>query len=756
MAAAAPATRRGQRYLDPADVTLHCTDFTFADLADELRASGALLRFHEAAEAAADPSAAWTPAPAGRPDKPPRKGKRKDPAERAAPQRRCKMACREPASSDPSAASSETPCESAEGPAAGDSSGVARLGDASPVQGATSDATCQGHAPSEDSARKTAPQSRSEMAGREPASNDLSAESSETPCESAEGPAAGDSSGVAKLGDASPMQGTTSDATCQVHAPREPASNDPSTESSETPCESHAPPAAGDSSGVARLGDASPVQGATGDAACRHGVEDAASEGPPRGKAAPLLRGDEEEWDRHYRVHRERFFPIKNYVVKAFPLLLTALERAPRARAHPAATAAAEGRPPQPQPGSKHPPGRNQAAVACCSPQPQPGSEESEPGAREHPPGRNQAAVACRSPQPGSEESAAARQPRSGVPACRPDTSSTGGGGGAVAGEEAAPEQSSTATRGGCSVGSRAGGGASSAPNNELSASNNRERSVDTLAVEPSTSGHETGDGTVCDVNASRVPELRSSPPSNQDSISSKEVETREKCEENGMLSGNQATRTIAELSILECGSGTGSAVLPLVKLFSESVKYCAFDISKTAIEQLNDHALFKGNPLASAVVWDCTQAAGMPPELAGSKFDFILLLFVLSAVPVSRMAATLSNLCALLKPGGSILFRDYGLYDHSQLRFHDKHLADTHEPCVFAVESGERHDKQLFYRRGDGTQAYYFSVEEAARLCEGVGLTPSSLEYHCNKVVNRKNGTEMKKVFVNGVFTKP
>ena len=45
------------------------------------------------------------------------------------------------------------------------------------------------------------------------------------------------------------------------------------------------------------------------------------------------------------------------------------------------------------------------------------------------------------------------------------------------------------------------------------------------------------------------------------------------------------------------------------------------------------------------------------------------------------------------MKPGGVLLFRDYGLYDHAMLRFGRGHkIADN------------------FYMRQDGTRAYYFS----------------------------------------------
>jgi len=48
--------------------------------------------------------------------------------------------------------------------------------------------------------------------------------------------------------------------------------------------------------------------------------------------------------------------------------------------------------------------------------------------------------------------------------------------------------------------------------------------------------------------------------------------------------------------------------------------------------------------------------------------------------------------LMQVLPPGGRVLFRDYGIYDHAMLRFSRGHkLAEQ------------------FYVRQDGTRAYYF-----------------------------------------------
>lgn len=56
-------------------------------------------------------------------------------------------------------------------------------------------------------------------------------------------------------------------------------------------------------------------------------------------------------------------------------------------------------------------------------------------------------------------------------------------------------------------------------------------------------------------------------------------------------------------------------------------------------------------------------------------------------------MAAVVSNLHSVLRPGGQVLFRDYGLFDHAMLRFGRGHKI-----------------QEQFYMRQDGTRAYYFS----------------------------------------------
>jgi methyltransferase-like protein 6 len=61
-----------------------------------------------------------------------------------------------------------------------------------------------------------------------------------------------------------------------------------------------------------------------------------------------------------------------------------------------------------------------------------------------------------------------------------------------------------------------------------------------------------------------------------------------------------------------------------------------------------------------------------------------------------------------VMKPGGLVLFRDYGLYDHAMLRFKVCGLWFA-AVCGHSRQKGQKIEEN-FYMRHDGTRAFYFA----------------------------------------------
>ncbi|GMI79170.1 tRNA methyltransferase 140b [Hibiscus trionum] len=118
---------------------------------------------------------------------------------------------------------------------------------------------------------------------------------------------------------------------------------------------------------------------------------------------------------------------------------------------------------------------------------------------------------------------------------------------------------------------------------------------------------------------------------------------------------------------------------------------------------------------------------------------DFITLIFTLSAVPLQIMPTALKECFSVLKPGGILLFRDYGLYDMTMLRFEPVQRVGFRE-----------------YMRSDGTRSYFFCLDTVRNLFVCAGFIELEIEYCCVKSVNRRNGKNMQRVWVHGKFQKP
>ncbi|XP_058297243.1 tRNA N(3)-methylcytidine methyltransferase METTL8, mitochondrial isoform X6 [Hylobates moloch] len=103
------------------------------------------------------------------------------------------------------------------------------------------------------------------------------------------------------------------------------------------------------------------------------------------------------------------------------------------------------------------------------------------------------------------------------------------------------------------------------------------------------------------------------------------------------------------------------------------------------------------------------------------------------------QMQGVVNRLSKLLKPGGMLLFRDYGRYDKTQLRFKKGH-------CL----------SENFYVRGDGTRAYFFTKGEVHSMFCKASLDEKQNLVDCRLQVNRKKQVKMHRVWIQGKFQKP
>jgi len=140
---------------------------------------------------------------------------------------------------------------------------------------------------------------------------------------------------------------------------------------------------------------------------------------------------------------------------------------------------------------------------------------------------------------------------------------------------------------------------------------------------------------------------------------------------------------------LLEVGCGVGNLVFPLIEEDLDLFIYCC-DFSPRSVEFVKQNPLYNEDKI-KAFQCDITTDR-LLEELGECSVDLISMVFVLSAVHPNKHRTVLHNLFKILKPGGCLLFRDYGENDMAMIRF---------GPGSKIFEN--------FYCRQDGTRSYFF-----------------------------------------------
>jgi tRNAThr (cytosine32-N3)-methyltransferase len=167
--------------------------------------------------------------------------------------------------------------------------------------------------------------------------------------------------------------------------------------------------------------------------------------------------------------------------------------------------------------------------------------------------------------------------------------------------------------------------------------------------------------------------------------------------------------------TILEVGAGAGNTAFPILQSSqNKRLKIHACDFSKKAVELIRGHELYD-EQFIQADVWDVAASPesennGLPPGLTEGSVDVVLMIFIFSALNPRQWDQAVRNIWRVLKPGGQVLFRDYGRGDLAQVRF----------------KKG-RYMEENFYVRGDGTRVYFFEQEELEEIWGG--MKPAKIE---------------------------
>lgn len=190
--------------------------------------------------------------------------------------------------------------------------------------------------------------------------------------------------------------------------------------------------------------------------------------------------------------------------------------------------------------------------------------------------------------------------------------------------------------------------------------------------------------------------------------------------------------------TIIEIGCGAGNTFFPiLTQNKNPNLKIIATDFSPRAVELVKESEQFDPK-FGAASVWDLANPEFQLPEgVEPHSIDIAVMIFVFSALAPEQWKNAINNLQLIMKPGGTILFRDYARYDLAQIRFKKNRLLDDN-----------------FYVRGDGTRVYFFEEDELKDIFADEGYFENvKIATDRRLIVNRKRQLKMHRCWLQAVF---
>jgi methyltransferase-like protein 6 len=207
--------------------------------------------------------------------------------------------------------------------------------------------------------------------------------------------------------------------------------------------------------------------------------------------------------------------------------------------------------------------------------------------------------------------------------------------------------------------------------------------------------------------------------------------------EPRGDVNSNGGDVQDGSIRLLEIGCGVGNLIFPLIEENKVDYFIYACDFSPRAIEFVKQNPLYNESKI---IAFQCDVTTdSIFNYIKDCTLDIITVIFVLSAILPKYHEGVFKTLYKLLKPGGKVLFRDYGLYDMAQIRFKPGHkIAEN------------------LYMRQDGTRSYFFSEDELSTLVGKCGFQIIENNYVYRRTINPKENINVERIFLQGKFMKP